>query len=184
MKNRAQRWALAVGYVGFIYATLGAVRAPVSYLRSHGLLRISLAVLYVGCYAGLLSVLVKTRPLRLLLRFLGLTGLFFIYYLVATSVVKLPEEQIHFFEYGLVGVFFLRALVDDRGADATSVFQALALAAAAGWLDEILQGLLPSRHYDVRDIFLNIVSAVLGLLVYGVMAGGGASFPRKRESRP
>ena len=97
-----------------------------------------------------------------------LLGLFFIaalYWLIA-KWVHTPEEQIHFFQYGLVGVFFSRALELHTKSTLKIFIGAFILASLAGWLDEILQGLLPNRHYDIRDIYLNAMSAFLGLLLF------------------
>lgn len=164
MTEKRKRWIIAVGYVAFIYATLGVVRTPVSALRSLGLLRISLATLYVTCFFSLLYFLLKNHLLdgKKLAGLLCIAGL----YTLVAQWVKTPEEQIHFFQYGLVGVFFLRALELHSVSKVKIFFLALLVASGAGWLDEIIQGFLPSRHYDVRDIFLNGLSAFLGLLTY------------------
>lgn len=167
MTEKRKRWLIAVGYVLFIYATLSLVRAPVSALRSMGLLRISLGILYATCFLSLLAYLIR----RNLLDGKRTISLFFIaalYYWVA-QWVQTPEEQIHFFQYGLVGFFFLRALKFHTSSKSKRFFFALLLSSAAGWLDEIMQGLTPTRHYDVRDIFLNILSSFLGLITYQIL---------------
>lgn len=164
MSDIQKNWLLAVGYVGFIYATLGVVRAPISYLRSHGLLRISLGILYAACVVSLLAVLVKNKRSDIW-RYVLLCAISFAYYFVA-KWVQSPEEQIHFFQYGLVGVFFARALESHFHSTGKILFLALLLSTVAGWVDEILQGLMPNRHYDLRDVFLNFISALLGLIVY------------------
>jgi VanZ family protein len=33
-----------------------------------------------------------------------------------------------------------------------------------GWCDELIQGLLPNRHYDLHDVALNAVSGLLALV--------------------
>jgi hypothetical protein len=41
---------------------------------------------------------------------------------------------------------------------------AILFAAAAGWLDELLQGLLPDRVYDLRDVGINAVAALMAIV--------------------
>lgn len=166
-RSRGVNWAIALGYVAFIYATLGVVPAPLAYLRSHGILRLTLATLFVLCWSGLL-VLLASRS-RQVWRFAALLVLAGAYTTVARRMITTPEEQVHFIQYGLVGVFFARALRPMLQREGRALVGAFVLAVLAGWIDEILQGLLPSRHYDLRDIALNAVSALLGLLVYRVI---------------
>lgn len=160
-------WLVTFAYVGFIYATLGVVRVPIAYLRSHGLLRISLGILYLICIVFLLSAL-SARHARQMWRYAVFLAVAALYFGVARKVSS-PEEQIHFFEYGLVGVFFARALRHRLGNGGSCLLAALVLAGLTGWMDEVLQGMIPNRHYDVRDIALNIVSAGLGLVIYRIL---------------
>jgi VanZ family protein len=41
---------------------------------------------------------------------------------------------------------------------------ALVFVAAAGWIDEGIQALLPSRYYDLRDVAFNAAAGALALL--------------------
>jgi VanZ family protein len=96
---------------------------------------------------------------------------------VARRVIT-PEEQLHFLQYGLVGVLFVRAVRPSLRNEAAAYGMAFILAFVAGWFDEWLQGHLPNRHYDVHDIALNAVSAFLGLVVYRVIPRKGDPWPK------
>jgi VanZ family protein len=170
-RRRALNWAVALGYVAFIYATLGAVPAPLAYLRSQGVLRLTFGTLFLLCWCGLL-VLLASRSRRWW-RFAAMFLLAGVYALTAQKLIRTPEEQIHFIQYGLVGVLFMRAVRPWLNREGASYVVAFLLAFGAGWLDEILQGRLPNRHYDLRDIYLNAASALLGLVVYRII-------PRRR----
>jgi VanZ family protein len=87
------------------------------------------------------------------------------YYFIAKTI-HLPEEQLHFFEYGLVGILFLRALKHENVPKYFLFPSAWILASITGWCDELLQGITPNRHYDIRDIGFNIIASGLGLLLY------------------
>jgi VanZ family protein len=173
--QKFKNWLVALGYLGFIYATLGVVRIPVAYLRSHGLLRVTLAILYGACVALALSRVMASGT-RAWWRYAVVLATFLSYLLIVRKV-RLPEEQIHFFEYGFVGVFFFRALALHFHRRWEALVGAFFMATAAGWLDECLQGITPGRHYDAHDILLNAVSASLGLFIYMCIP-----FTKKEES--
>jgi VanZ family protein len=157
------KWILAFAYVGFIYATLSVVPAPMAYLRAHNVLRVTIVSLFLVCLSITFVIMIfRTHKLW---RFLSLFVLAALYGWL-TTLVKRPEEQIHFIQYGLVGVLFARALVPRWGDGWRSFAAALALAIVAGTIDENIQGHLPNRHYDLHDIGLDAVSALLGLVVF------------------
>lgn len=158
-----KKWAAAFAYVLFIYATLALVPVPLQVLRSHNLLRVTIASVFLVCLSIILIVMLfRTRNHW---RYVAVFSLAAVYGWLTTQV-RSPEEQIHFIQYGLVGVLFARALMGRFGRGWRTHAIALALAIAAGVVDELLQGLLPSRHYDVRDIGLDALSATLGLVVF------------------
>jgi hypothetical protein len=68
-------------------------------------------------------------------------------------LVPLPEEQVHFLVFGVFGA--LTFALFDRP-------RAVAIAFAVAIADELLQGALPERVFDVRDIIVNSASAVAG----------------------
>jgi hypothetical protein len=163
MSGKTRDWLIAFGYVALIYATLEIARLPLSFLRSHGWLRLSLAILFTLSSVGIITFFIRRHGLsskRIFpLLFIGAA------YYFAARTVKTPEEQVHFFEYGLVGVFFLRALSHHVQKISIRYLAAWFLGCGAGWIDELLQGLLPHRHYDIHDVQLNAISVALGLLV-------------------
>jgi hypothetical protein len=68
-------------------------------------------------------------------------------------LVPLPEEQLHFLVFGVFGALTFALFAPGR---ATAIAIAVAIA------DELLQGALPDRFFDVRDIAMNSASALAG----------------------
>lgn len=165
-KSTRNAWLVAILYVAFIYATLSVVPIPLRFLRNHNLLRLTLSAIYLTCFIVLVSQLAQRGEKRWW-RFAILTAIFSLYPIIALKTSS-PEEQVHFLEYGLVGVLFARALADGGPYSLKIWIGALILGALAGWIDEIFQGYLPNRHYDIRDIWLNVISVTLGLLLRAV----------------
>jgi hypothetical protein len=158
----ARRWSLAALYTLLIYATLGIARTPTNWLRDHNLLRICvMAAFGVALVGSVLALLRDGPPSRA--RGTAFAGVLLLYPLAALWGTT-PEERIHLVEYGILGILFARALASDPRAGRGRVFLlALVLGAAAGLVDELIQGILPSRYGDPRDVAFNAVSVLLGL---------------------
>jgi hypothetical protein len=101
----------------------------------------------------------KTRSEKVDYRYLIVS---LIGYLIGVIYLKLPEERIHFVEYGILAFFLFRALRIDLPLVPSFVW-AFVIASLIGWGDEGIQYLLPNRYYDNRDVLLNSISALLGL---------------------
>ena len=91
-------------------------------------------------------------------------------------------EAIHFVEYAALGVLLFRAW--RRHAPDPLVYPlALASVALVAWADEFLQWLMPGRFWDFRDIRLNVLAGVVGLLfVAGIVSPGAIRMPIARSS--
>jgi MFS family permease len=84
-------------------------------------------------------------------------------------------ERTHLFEYGLLAVLLYEALGERRANGAGFRFPgiaAIALATLCGWLDEALQGLVPTRVYDLRDVFINALAAVIAVAAIATLRWG------------
>ena len=173
--NKTARWTLALGYVGFIYSALGVIRIFTNFLRNLGVLNLAVVSGYILVFGICLLLMVRSRTSdwwRYVLLIFALSSYYFL-----SEALKSPEEKVHFFEYGLVGILFLGALECHFGKKWISYLGAFILGSLAGWLDEIIQKFVPGRYYDVKDILINIESVVLGLLVL-------ATYPRRTSFTP
>ena len=118
--------------------------------------------------AGLFFIL----PTRILLRapsripsFMASGALFF----YAMTRVQRAVEQIHFIEYGLLTFFFFRFLKHSLKSP-WNYAGSVAGAFGVGVVDELIQGLLPNRFFDPRDIWINLWSAALGMMVIATLS--------------
>jgi hypothetical protein len=148
------RVALAVCLIA-IYATLGVVRPVANYLRDSGWMRISVAVCFVLAGAFMLWLIFRDPRRRSLRTALTLACTAAVYSAVIYPMDS-PEEKIHFIEYGVVGLLAYESF--------RRYWVALLFVAAAGWIDEGIQALLPSRYYDLRDVAFNAAAGALALL--------------------
>ena len=79
-------------------------------------------------------------------------------------LITVPAERLHFIEYALLGVAVERVL-RRHIRDAGRPFVAMLCAYFIGMGDEAIQWLLPNRHGEILDVFLNGWGGVLGILL-------------------
>ncbi len=149
-------------WVGFIYSTLSVARVASNWLREHGVLRLTVVAIFAVALVGVVAALVREerfRSVRLVPVFLGIVA---VGALIAWRS-ETPEERLHLVEYGVVALLTEAAL--PLGWTGWRRFTAAALVTVAvGWCDELIQGLLPTRHYDLHDVLLNAESGLWALL--------------------
>lgn len=76
-------------------------------------------------------------------------------------------EKVHVLEYGLLGWLLYRAIVprrEDGVNDPALLVVVFAVVAVAGTLEEGVQWLVPRRIGDIRDVGINALSGLVGLL--------------------
>lgn len=179
-ERRLWLWTLVV--VVAIYATLGLARTLAGELRNRDLLD----AVFVACF---LAVIATSAILGLRLRARGrelgvLVGVVAVYVMVLVRIA-LPEERTHLIEYGVVGLLILEALLERRSNGRPVVVPgvlAVLAATSVGVVDELIQGVLPGRSFDYRDIGFNAVAAALA--VAARLALGRAGERARNRRRP
>lgn len=85
--------------------------------------------------------------------------------LILSWKVKFPSEKIHVFEYALLGWL---AMIDLRGVGGKikKVLGVFLFILLIGSLDEGFQAVLPYRIFEVRDIVINVLGGVWGMVLY------------------
>ena len=89
------------------------------------------------------------------------------FYVLALSRLQLSIEKIHFVEYGLLSLLVFRALRHNI-MNRSLYFWSGLIVFCLGWLDEGIQYALPNRVYDTRDVIVNGLAGILGLLIIGL----------------
>ena len=169
--GREKRLWFAAGLcIVLIYSSLYVARPVANFLRDQNLLRLMVALAFLS--TGGLVVW------RLLVGGVGwrvmgtVSAIAAGYLLLLTSIPMMPEERLHFLEYGVVAALIYLALRERRvqfaasGTDSADILvrlqpfaTALVLTGIFGWIDEGIQALLPNRFYDIRDVSFNAAAA-------------------------
>lgn len=155
------RWGAVVLYLAALYGIVPIAREISVALGQRHLLGLLVTLLFLLSAAGLafhvvFNVRLSDGAAFAALAFLaGVTG-------AMVLGLAIPEERIHFLEYGFL-TLLARWAFAARWSPGASYLAAAAFAALAGWGDEVIQYFLPDRVYDIRDVALNAVAAILAV---------------------
>jgi hypothetical protein len=148
-------------YLLVMYATLGVARTVTNFLRDAGWLRVTVAIAFTLAVAATLALLARggllRRPRAWVVLVLAAAA-----YAGAIYPMESPEEKVHFIEYGVVALL-AESAAPERLTGWRRQLAAAVFTLAAGWLDEGIQALLPSRHYDLRDVGFNAAAGAFAL---------------------
>ncbi|MGH7198184.1 MAG: VanZ family protein [Candidatus Omnitrophota bacterium] len=103
----------------------------------------------------------------------------FVYFAAWTLAVNQPffTEQTHVFTYGFLGYLAVRDLARAKVGALRRVVESLFFVTLVSLADELVQGILPYRFGDIRDVVTNILSGALGV-AQGLVIQTGIPAPR------
>ena len=161
-----------------IYSTLGLARTLADELRNRELLDASFGFSMLVIVAAIVALALETRPGG---AEIGVALAVAAVYVLVFLRMAIPEERTHLIEYGVVAVFTYEALTERarhaRRVPAPAVL-AVCAATVVGVLDECIQGLLPKRVFDIRDIGFNLLAAVMAVTARVILARARAASAR------
>ncbi len=102
--------------------------------------------------------------------FRGLFIICFVFYVgfIIMRNLEFLAEKIHLLEYGILAFIIYRSLNKQQSKESIH-FKILLIGFTVGAIDELIQRFIPSRVFDIRDIFLNAASVSLGqMLLYSL----------------
>ena len=162
--------AVAVSILAF-----AAVARPIQkYLRttleSDGMMLFMLAIFLAG---GILFAYIS-RFWKLPRKNIVFTMIIFLAGVFSSFYLKLPEERIHLVQFGLLGLLACPSWRGRAPGRWRWIWKPLLFVFLIGVADEVWQGILPDRVFDLRDILFNSLGGVWGILLYlSVQRGGG-----------
>lgn len=176
--NRERRlWLLAAAAVVAIWSTLGLARRLADELAATGLVDAAFALGAALVLVVVVAHAVRRRPgLGETMAWLAIGTV----YGLAFVRIASPAERTHLVEYGVVAVLVHAALQERRrgGGDVHRPgLAAFVVAAGLGLVDELLQWVLPTRVFDLRDVGFNALAA-------GMAIAAAALLERARSSPP
>lgn len=177
-------WLAVTAAVVALLAALYPMQFALDALRSRNLLRFTISVLFILCAAAVAGALVRRRAPLLAWLVVALAGAL---YAAIALAMEVPQERLHLVEYGALALLIRMAIAESAavrqlGNRVSNVdVWALGIATAIGWLDEGVQGILPNRMYDLRDVAFNALAAALALCAAAALRGAMVGAGRRRE---
>jgi VanZ family protein len=152
-------WIAAALCLGAIYTAIFFARRVVDFLRARGEMRVSvlLGVALAGAIAG--WRVLRSKPGWKEIVAVLLSGAL---YVLVLAQLERHEERLHFLEYG-VFAGLVEAALRERGSKWPGPVAVL-VTLVAGWIDEGIQGLVPERIYDLRDVGFNVTAGRLAVV--------------------
>lgn len=164
--KKVRDWSVVTFYTLFIYITLPVMPGLWNrFSRVAGNFANYLAAFILGLIGLLIALylIIKQKDIR---NFIWL-AILACAYVLGLNRLKLPIERLHFIEYGLLGLLIFRALRHKIRNKSIYLWSGIAVF-CLGFLDEGIQYLLPNRVYQTRDVMVNGLAGVLGLLLIGL----------------
>ena len=166
--NARRWWVLVAVYTAVLFAVQSRLGVLVDALKERwGVPAFETFMLAVALAAGAVFLVLAWRLWsRAGSTDRGLLILAAIGYALGIGILEVPQERLHYVEYGLLaGLVYFAGQAQGLGTR-NSALLAIAATSALGYLDEVLQGAFWERRYfDWRDVQLNVQAALLGTLV-------------------
>lgn len=161
VQTKRRAWAASILFTICIFGSAPFAPLMVEWLRAHHLLLLFLLGFAVSFFAYLFIYFVcqlkitSPTPYFLILGLLA-SGLFFMW------GPRPLAERIHILEFFILLLLFFKASkFTYKGLWLYLI--PLLITVAIGWSDELWQGLLPNRVYDVHDVCNDAVGALIGV---------------------
>jgi len=162
---RERRWVAFGVYVAVVFVTVPFTRQVVLALRNTDLLGATVTGSYAVAVAGIVYYVLFNRRLADWVAFAVVAALLCVVTVLLLGL-SIPEERVHFLQYGAMALLARGAL--SRGTDgdaARGLLLGIALTSTLGLLEECLQGLVPRRVFDWRDVAMNAGAALTALFL-------------------
>lgn len=160
---------MAILYVVLLFALEPVLPDVATFFRVRGLTFFVLASCFFAPFFYFSAYLLIERGIRTPVPY-ALMILVTALALAVTWQGRDMQEHVHLFEYAVMAMLFYKALQFRLGGSAL-ILAVLCLTVVLGYLDELWQGMLPGRDYNLRDVGDNAVGAVLGLMFLKIRYG-------------
>jgi hypothetical protein len=168
-RNKSFVWSLIACYVTLIYSTLYIMRPILNFLKMtlKGYLNLSVGIMFLVILSLVLAHIISNRERYSVSQYLWFLFISCLYGLVI-YILKLPEEQVHFIEYGILSALIYVALTYDIN-NRYIYFLSSLIVFILGAIDEVIQWVLPNRVFDIRDIVMNGTAGILVQLLIAMV---------------
>lgn len=168
-QNKSFVWSLIACYVTLIYSTLYIMRPVLNFLKMalRGYFNLCVGLVFLILLSFVLVHIISNREVYGVSQYLWFSFISCLYGLVI-YVIDVPEEQIHFIEYGILSGLIYVAL-SQNVHNISVYFLSAFIVFVFGAIDEVIQWILPNRIFDIRDILINGFAGILVQLLIAMV---------------
>jgi hypothetical protein len=162
---RERHWVAFGAYVAVVFVTVPFARQVVLALRNTDTLGATVTAAYAVAVAGVVHYVLFNRRLADWIAFVVVAALLCVVTVLLLGLA-IPEERVHFLQYGSMALLARSALARGTEGDARAarhLLLGIAITSTLGLLEECLQGLVPRRVFDWRDVAMNAGAAFTAL---------------------
>ena len=159
-----RKWLWVIVYTLLLYSIIPFGRSLLNFLKN--LLGTSFSLWMNGVLAMVGVTLVTFFWIHRAMNRRQWMMLLGVYLAVAIFVgqMSIPEERVHLLEYAGLGFLIVSAL-QPRLQNILLYNRALLLVFVIGIGDGLIQGMLPSRVFDFRDVLFNAIGGIAGIVI-------------------
>jgi len=158
-------WVLLATCTSLIYVTLPMAPSFYQSIQGYtsGMFRLYINSVFLVIGIGTVGYLSLASISGKMWRYLSLMGITLGYgFFLATT--ELPSERIHFLEYGLLSWPLMMALKHHFSGPNLLLVAGLIIS-LLGFIDEVIQWILPNRYFELKDVGMNTAGGLLGILL-------------------
>lgn len=163
-KRERYLWISTLTVLISIYSSLGLAGLMAEGLQNRGWVEIFFAIFAFLTLIVFITQGLKVRPGGVEIA-VGL-GMMITFSMVIIRMGIPVLERTHLIEYGLLATFIFQALVEGaqngRNVPLLPVVTIL-VTSIFGIIDELILAILPNRIFDIRDVFFNVLSAIIAV---------------------
>lgn len=159
------RWGIVAIYTGAIYAFLPFGTAFWGFVLNHWGSSINYLGLFFVCVLGayFLIYLIFQKQVKKLSVYISFFAISCVCLALLKYMCVAGAERFHLLLYGILSVIVFWAFKLHAKGNRIYLYT-ITLAFLLGATDEFIQGILPMRVFDIRDIFMNWLSSGMGEL--------------------
>lgn len=130
-------------------------------------MNLSVSVMFLIILSLVLAHIISNRERYSVSQYLWFSFICCLYGLII-YILELPEEQVHFIEYGILSALVYVAITHDIN-NRSIYFLSSLIVFVFGTGDEVIQWILPNRFFDIRDIVMNGIAGILVQLLIAMV---------------
>lgn len=161
------RVALTIGYLVAIYAFLPFSAEILLSLIKQDLISTIVTTIYIFAGVAALWIMLVVYQIRDIAAYIlmSMLALIVVYFMSGLSI---QQERIHFIQYAALTMGILWCFEEQRAKKKTWIIS-IFMSSFAGFIDECIQGFVPNRYFDMRDVGLNVLASIVGAGFYAIL---------------